>query len=292
MKSFLHLPFLYLLLVAIFTAHVNAQQIFDSNVQSAYDPSDTPEVPAAPIQSPAPISSSPTEAVEETVPEAVEETVPEAVEENVEEAVEENVEEAVEENVEEAVEENVEEAVEENVEEAAIISVVAAAQIVAGGEDSEVALNNFVQEQNYNLSNSSDIDQIVGALENELSSSPERSASVAVTLSTLVTADFIASESLSVGAINSSSIVVAVQKSMNIISQSSKFNQLITATNVVNVKQGVVSSVTKLLEDSGLSGEELAAALKQVEEIVESQLETITVDSGSTDVGSLAQVSI
>ena len=268
MKSFLHLPFLYLLLVAIFTAHVNAQQIFDSNVQSAYDPSDTPEVPAAPIQSPAPISSSPTEAVEETVPEAVEE------------------------NVEEAVEENVEEAVEENVEEAAIISVVAAAQIVAGGEDSEVALNNFVQEQNYNLSNSSDIDQIVGALENELSSSPERSASVAVTLSTLVTADFIASESLSVGAINSSSIVVAVQKSMNIISQSSKFNQLITATNVVNVKQGVVSSVTKLLEDSGLSGEELAAALKQVEEIVESQLETITVDSGSTDVGSLAQVSI
>tara|TARA_B110000003_G_C16598092_1_gene514505 strand:+ start:124 stop:876 length:753 start_codon:yes stop_codon:yes gene_type:complete len=249
MKSFLHLPPLYILLVAIFTSQVlappaeNAQPIFDSNIQSAYDPSDTPESAAAPIQAIVPISSSTTEAVEKNVEEAVE------------------------------------------------ITVATAAIILGGGEESQVALNNFVQEQNYNLTNSSDIDQIVGALENELSSSPERSASFAVTLSTLVTADFITSEALSVGAINSSSIVVAVQKSMNIIAQSSKFNQLITATNVVNVKQGVVSSVTKLLEDSGLSGEELAAALKQIEEIVESQLETITVDSGSTDVGPLAQES-
>ena len=252
MKNFLYLPFLFILLVAVFTAHVNAQQIFDSNVQSAYDPSDTPEVPVAPIQPPAPISSSPT--VEFVG--------------------------------------DVEEVVEGDVEEVVAISVATAAQILAGGEDSEAALNNFVQERNYNLTNSSDIDQIVGALENELNSSPERSASVAVTLSTLVTADFITSESLSAGAINSSSIVVAVQKSMNIIAQSSKFNQLITATNVVNVKQGVVSSVTKLLEDSGVSGEELATALKQIEEIIESQLETITVNSGYTDMGSLAQVSM
>ena len=268
MKNFLYLPFLFILLVAVFTAHVNAQQIFDSNVQSAYDPSDTPEVPVAPIQPPAPISSSPT--VEFVG----------------------DVEEVVEGDVEEVVEGDVEGVVEGDVEEVVAISVATAAQILAGGEDSEAALNNFVQERNYNLTNSSDIDQIVGALENELNSSPERSASVAVTLSTLVTADFITSESLSAGAINSSSIVVAVQKSMNIIAQSSKFNQLITATNVVNVKQGVVSSVTKLLEDSGVSGEELATALKQIEEIIESQLETITVNSGYTDMGSLAQVSM
>lgn len=236
MKFLSHLPFLYLLVVAIFTAHVNAQQIFNSNVQSAYDPSDTPEVPAAPIQPLAPISSSPTEAV--------------------------------------------------------VIPAASAAQIIAGGDDSEVALNKFIQEKNYDLTNTSDINQIVGALESELNSSPEQSSFVAVTLSTLVTADFITSEALSVGAINSSSIVVAVKKSMNIIAQSSRFKQLITATNVVNVKQGVVSSVTKLLEDNDLSGEELAAALKQIEEIVESQLETITVDSGSKDVGSLAQVSL
>ena len=256
MNPFLRLPYLYLLFVAIFTVHVSAQQIFNSNVQSAYDPSDTPEVPVAPIQPPAPISSSPAESVEESVEELPAESVEELPAESVE------------------------------------ISVEISSQIIAGGEDAEVALNSFVQTKNYDLTNSSDIDQIVGELENELNAAPEQSASVAVTLSTLVTTDFLSAEIIGDGALSGSSIAVAVQNSLNVIAQSSKFRQLVTNANVVNIKQGMVSSIAKLLEDSGLSGEEITAALKKVEEIVEGQLETITVNGGSTDVGPLAQVSL
>lgn len=220
----------------MFVAHANAQQIFDDNIQSAYDPSDTPEVPAAPTQPSAPTK-----------------------------------------DAEEAVAKDAEEAVAKDAEEAGEITVVTASQIISGGEDAEVALNSFVQEKNYNLANSSDIDQIVSVLEDKLNSEPEQSASVAVTLSTLVTTDFLASEILSDGALSGSSIVVAVQKSLNVIAQSSKFRQLVTNTNVVNIKQGMVSSIAKLLKDSGLSSEEIAAAIQQIEEIVEGQLDNITV---------------
>lgn len=230
MKTFFHLPCLFILLVAIFTAHANAQQIFDSNVQSAYDPSDTPEVPSAPI------SSSATEVVEG--------------------------------------------------------SLVIASQIISGGEDAEVALNAFVQEENYNLANSSDIDQIVDELESELITAPERAASVAVTISTVVTTDFLKSEISIDGKVKSSSIVAAVQNAINVLAQSSKFKQLVTVANMGTVKQGIILSVVKLLQDSGLGSAAITTALKQIEEIVEGHLETIIVNRGSTDAGPLAQVSL
>jgi hypothetical protein len=250
MKTSLHLPCVFILFVAIFAAHANAQQIFNSNVQSASDPSDTfnsnvqsasdpsdtPELPVAPIQPPVPISSSPTEVVEG--------------------------------------------------------SLVVASQIISGGEDAEVALNAFVQEENYNLANSSDIDQIVDDLESKLIIAPEQAASVAVTISTVVTADFLKSDISIDGKIKSSSIVAAVQNSINVLAQSSKFKQLVTVANMGIIKQGMISYVVNLFQYSGSSSAAITIALKQIEEIVEGHLETITVNSGSTDAGPLAQVSL
>jgi hypothetical protein len=233
-------------------------QVFNQNVQSPVSNSvDIPEIPSAPSQPPV-VVTPPEPSVEEAV---IEEAV-------IEEAV---IEEAV---IEEAV---IEEAV---IEEEAVVDVeavvdgqgnlsdTAVEQILSGGVLAENALTVFVEAKSLDLSSSSDIDQIVQAIEVESVITPELSTTVVVAVTSAVASNFLEVVDSSSDTFSSDSFVAAVQEATNTIVSSAKLTSLLSVSSAVEVKESMLSLALKVLEENGVSGDDLDAVVKQVEAII------------------------
>ena len=148
------------------------------------------------------------------------------------------------------------------------LSNVAVDQILSGGVSAENALTVFAEAKNLDLRSSSDIDQIIQAIELGSAITPDVSSTVVVAVTSAVTSNFLEIDVSSNETFSSESVVLAVQEATSAIASSTKLTSLLSVSSAAEVKESILTLALKVLEENGVSGDDLEAVVKQVEAII------------------------